>query len=157
MALARKKAVQVGRTHKGTWILGADTLVVIDGRILGKPLNGRDIKRMLEALSGREHRVFTGFCLIDPGGKTAHEEAVLTRVRIKNLSREEIEAYLETGEPFGKAGGYAIQGVGAFMVEGIYGSYTNVVGLPLCALIKALLRVGALSRFPIPCLLTKKG
>jgi len=101
-------------------------------------------------LSGREHRVITGFCVLDPLGRIARTEAVETLVRFRSLSRQEVEAYLATGEPFGKAGGYAIQGIGAFMVEGITGSYTNVVGLPLSALIKALLAEGALRAFPLP-------
>ena len=105
---------------------------------------------MLRLLSGREHRVITGFCLLDPSGGAVHSEAVSTRVSIKTLSDQEIDAYVLSEEPFGKAGSYAIQGVGSFMVKGITGSYTNVVGLPLYALIKALIRVGALKSYPLP-------
>jgi septum formation protein len=80
----------------------------------------------------------------------AHSEAITTLVKMKRLGEKEINAYVATGEPFGKAGGYAIQGVGAFMVESISGSYTNVVGLPVCALVKSLLALGALKDFPLP-------
>ncbi len=105
---------------------------------------------MLRLLRGVEHSVVTGFCILDPSGKIAHSEAVSTLVRFKRLRQEEIDAYISTGEPFGKAGSYAIQGVGAFMVESISGSYTNVVGLPVCAVIKALISTGALKAFPLP-------
>jgi septum formation protein len=104
---------------------------------------------MLLLLSGQEHRVVTGFCILDPSAEVAHTEAVTTRVRFKGLSEHEIENYIRTCEPFGKAGSYAIQGVGSFMVEAINGSYTNVVGLPLCAVIKALVSVRALECFPL--------
>ncbi len=147
--LAEKKAMSVLQAKKGHWTLGADTLVVVDGQILGKPESATQATDMLRRLSGTEHRVVTGFCLINPDGKVAHREAVVTQVRFKELSDREIKAYVSTGEPFGKAGSYAIQGIGAFMVESIRGSYTNVVGLPLCALVKALLRSGALSSFPL--------
>ena len=105
---------------------------------------------MLSSLSGREHKVITGFCILDPGSQAAHLESVTTLVRMKSLTPEEIKAYLDTEEPFGKAGSYAIQGIGAFLVESISGSYTNVVGLPVCALIKSLVSVGALKNFPFP-------
>ena len=104
---------------------------------------------MLLLLNGKEHRVITGFCVLDPSATVAHSEAVTTLVRFKPLSEQEIEGYIRTGEPFGKAGSYAIQGVGSFMVEAINGSYTNVVGLPLCAVIKALVSAGGLECFPL--------
>ena len=103
---------------------------------------------MLGLLSGKEHSVITGFCILDPSGSTAHSEEIITRVKMKRLTDEEIDGYTATGEPFGKAGSYAIQGIGAFMVESISGPYTNVVGLPLCALVKALIACGALKKFP---------
>ena len=148
--LAEKKAIRVYPLSGSSWILGADTIVVIKNRILGKPQDDAQAREMLRLLSGVEHAVVTGFCILSPYGKIAHSEAVSTAVRFKGLEKEEIEAYISTGEPFGKAGGYAIQGVGSFMVESISGSYTNVVGLPLCAVIKALIRVGALKAFPLP-------
>ena len=147
--LAKKKSKQVYTQVQGSWILGADTLVVIDNRILGKPKGPEDVRKMLRLLSGKEHHVITGFCILDPSGLVAHSEAVKTIVRFSPLNLQEIDDYIATGEPFGKAGSYAIQGIGAFMVESISGSYTNVVGLPLCAVVKALLCAGALERFPI--------
>jgi septum formation protein len=104
---------------------------------------------MLNILSGVEHKVVTGFAILDPSGSVAHVETATTRVKLKKITKEEISAYVATGEPFGKAGSYAIQGMGVFMVERINGSYTNVVGLPLCALIKALAHTGALHRYPL--------
>lgn len=149
-SLAEKKAIQVYAIGDESWVLGADTIVAVDQRMLGKPKGEEEARRMLSLLSGRDHRVVTGFCVIDPSGAVAHSEAVTTLVRFKALTGQEIEGYLATTEPFGKAGGYAIQGVGAFMVEAISGSYTNVVGLSLCALVKALLSTGALKTFPLP-------
>ena len=148
--LAEEKAKAVYPKSRESWILGADTMVVIGERVLGKPRAPEDVHFMLSRLSGKEHEVITGFCLLDPSGEKAHSEAITTLVKMKRLSEEEISAYLATGEPFGKAGSYAIQGVGAFMVESISGSYTNVVGLPVCALIKSLLAAGALKNFPLP-------
>lgn len=161
--LAEKKAREVYSRIGGSWVLGADTVVVIDGTrsqvqephienpatILGKPKDKKEACHMLRLLSGRDHRVMTGFCILDPSGETAHSEAVSTRVHIKELSDTEIDAYVNTEEPFGKAGSYAIQGIGSFMVKGISGSYANVVGLPLFALIKALVAVGAIESFPL--------
>ena len=148
--LAEKKAIRVHSLAGPSWILGADTIVVIKNRILGKPQDDAEAEEMLRLLSGAEHSVVTGFCILSPLGEIAHSEAVNTAVRFKGLEKEEIEAYISTREPFGKAGGYAIQGVGSFMVESISGSYANVVGLPICTVIKSLLRVGALKAFPLP-------
>jgi septum formation protein len=147
--LAEKKAAQVHSRIGASWTLGADTIVVINEEMLGKPKNEEEAKRMLCLLGGREHKVITGFCILNPSGIAVHSEAVTTQVRIKKLSEQEIDAYISTGEPYDKAGSYAIQGIGSFMVQAITGSYTNVVGLPLCALIKALVSVGALKGFPL--------
>lgn len=149
-ALATQKAETVAQGFSGQWVLGADTVVIQGGVILGKPADQDQARSMLERLSGREHRVVTGFSIHAPSGEAVHREAVTTLVRFRALDQEEIERYIATGEPFGKAGAYAIQGMGDVMVESISGSYTNVVGLPLCALIQALLAVGALARFPLP-------
>jgi septum formation protein len=149
LALAEKKAGAASSPAKGRWVLGADTLVVLDDKVMGKPDGADEAREMLSLLNEKSHHVVTGFCLLDPSGQRAHAEAVTTAVTMKRLTREEIEGYVMTGEPFGKAGSYAIQGIGAFMVESISGSYTNVVGLPVCALIRALLSVGALKRFPL--------
>jgi len=147
-SLAERKAEAVHRQVSPHWVLGADTVVVLGKAVLGKPRDAQDALAMLVRLSGRSHRVITGFCILNPSGQKAHGEAVVTRVHVKTLSEREIKAYIATGEPLGKAGGYAIQGLGAFMVKGITGSYTNVVGLPVCALIRALLQIGALENFP---------
>ncbi|WP_051184410.1 Maf family protein [Desulfatiglans anilini] len=148
--LAAEKAGEVFSRLTNRWTLGADTIVVIDREILGKPADADDAVNMLRRLSGKEHRVITGFCVLSPEGEAIHSEAVTTLVRFKALSEDEIRGYTATGEPLGKAGAYAIQGVGAFLVMGVTGSYTNVVGLPVCALVNALLRIGALETFPLP-------
>jgi septum formation protein len=147
--LAEKKALSVSASFPGQWILGADTIVVLDDHILGKPVDKEDARSMLKILSGKDHEVITGFSIIGPSGKIACTDHESTRVSIKPLSDREIDFYIATGEPFGKAGSYAIQGIGSFMVDRIKGDYSNVVGLPLCALIKRLLEVGALKEFPL--------
>ena len=146
--LAREKAAWVTATGVEGWTLGADTMVVVDQMALGKPDDTADARRMLTILSGREHRVITGISLLDPEGTEVFCRAVSTLVRVKELSSEEIYGYIATGEPFGKAGAYAIQGIGAFMITDIMGSYTNVVGLPVCEVIGALKATGALATFP---------
>jgi len=146
--LAEKKARAISPKCKNDWILGADTIVVLGDIILGKPRSNDEARSMLHILSGKEHTVTTGFSVLDPSGRVAHSEEITTLVKMKGLNEVEIEAYIATGEPFGKAGSYAIQGIGSFMVETISGSYTNVVGLPVYALIKSLLITGALERFP---------
>ncbi len=148
--LAEAKARAVIEKCEGRWILGADTIVVLDRTVLGKPVNEDEAFSMLRRLSGREHRVITGFCLAAPESKKFYSEALVTRVAFKVLTKREILGYVATGEPFGKAGSYGIQGIGAFLVKGIAGSYTNVVGLPLCALVNALLATGAIKEFPVP-------
>ena len=147
--MAIRKAESVPHVHKNRWILGADTIVVMNRRVFGKPKDPRDCRDMLLGLKGKNHRVITGFCILDPGGKPVHLESVATKVRVKEMSEIEIEAYIKTGEPFGKAGGYAIQGIGSFMIEHIDGSYTNVVGLPVCEVVGALVTCGALRYFPL--------
>lgn len=143
------KAESVQHVHKNRWILGADTIVVMNKMVFGKPGGSRDCRDMLLRLRGKNHRVITGFCIFDPGGQKVHIEAVKTKVKIKEISEIEIEAYIKTGEPFGKAGSYAIQGIGSFMIEHINGSYTNVVGLPVCEVVGALVKCGGLKGFPL--------
>ena len=145
--LARMKALKAAEKHKDRWVLAADTIVVIDGKILGKPRDRREAEEMLQLLSDREHRVITGYCLMQASSRRSREGKVITRVRFKALSSEEIRWYLNTGEPFDKAGGYAIQGKAAFMVKEINGSYTNVVGLPLTEVVEALKELGAVDLF----------
>jgi septum formation protein len=133
------KARSVSCLHPDSWVLGADTIVVLGGSIFGKPLSRAEAVRMLETLSGKTHEVITGICLVQPGGKLLRGESCTTRVRFKPLSAEEIEAYVRTGEPMDKAGAYGIQGMGAFLVRSVEGSYTNVVGLPLCEVLDWLM------------------
>jgi len=145
LRLAEAKASEVGSRFPTRWVIAADTIVYIDHSILGKPKTQGEAIEMLQVLSGREHWVLTGFSVqnIEKGKKG--REAVKTAVKMKPLSPVEIDWYVSTKEPFDKAGGYAIQGIGSFMVESIRGSYTNVVGLPLCELMEMLVRLGAIS------------
>jgi septum formation protein len=136
--MAQEKARAVSSKFPEDWVLGADTVVSLGQRIFGKPGSPREAKKFLEALSGKPHLVFTGFCLINQSLKKAVAASVGTRVTFKRLSRREIDWYLQTGEPLDKAGAYAIQGRGAFLVREIKGSYTNVVGLPMTEVLEAL-------------------
>ncbi len=131
-------------------VLVADTSVIVDGRVLGKPVGREDALAMLAGLSGRAHEVWTRFAVSsgDAPAQVLHAETVRTRVKFRALDKSEIAAYVDTGEGRDKAGGYAIQGIGAFAVSRIEGSYSNVVGLPACEVIAALQRVGLLGRFP---------
>ena len=125
----RKAQAAAGRAGADDLIIAADTVVALDGRVLGKPQDQGEAFAMLSALSGREHRVYTGVTVLGGGqAATEHEE---TAVAFRALSPEEIRDYIATGEPMDKAGAYGIQGVGALLVQGIRGDYCNVVGLPL--------------------------
>jgi septum formation protein len=143
LRMARLKARDVALAHPGSWVLAADTVVAVGDHILGKPVDVEDAKRMLAMLSGREHTVVSGCVLVGPTGETAWEEAPASRVTFAELSEEAIAAYVATGEPMDKAGGYAIQGLGAFMIARVEGSYTNVVGLPVAEVLRELLQVKA--------------
>lgn len=149
LTLSIAKAEDAFQKKRGYWVLGADTVVVLRGRILGKPVDQEDARRMLVRLSNRTHKVITSFAILNPIGRLAHVESVVTSVRFKELSEEEIWAYIATGEPMDKAGAYGIQGIGSFMVERIEGSYSNVVGLPVFELVRALRKVGCLNSFPL--------
>jgi nucleoside triphosphate pyrophosphatase len=143
LRLAEEKAREVARREEGRYFIGADTIVVCAGEIMGKPQDGADAERMLGKLSGVAHEVITGFALFDKEQETAVRQAVTTRVYFKALDLAEIRAYVATGCPLDKAGAYAIQGGAAYMVERIEGSYTNVVGLPLCEVVAALRQLRA--------------
>jgi septum formation protein len=145
LRLAEEKARASARLTEGHFFLGADTIVLCDGEIMGKPKDQADAERMLKKLSGVAHEVVTGFAIYDDRRKSAVREAVRTKVFFKQLRDEEIAAYIATGCPFDKAGAYAIQGGAAHMVRKIDGSYTNVVGLPLCEVVEALRVLGALT------------
>jgi septum formation protein len=142
--LAKAKVRDVASEYPDCWVIAADTIVYINGSILGKPKDREEAVEMLRRLSGQEHWVLTGFSVFHLGKKKSDQETVQTAVKVKGLTPGEIEWYVQTGEPFDKAGGYAIQGIGSFMIESIRGSYTNVVGLPLCELIQMLNRLGAI-------------
>lgn len=131
----------------GCWVIAADTIVIIDSEILGKPKDPEDARSMLERLSGREHLVITAFCVVNAKSKDFTQRSVESWVKLKKLAPDEIEGYLKTRESFDKAGGYAIQGIGSFMVERINGSYTNVVGLPISELIQVLREMKAIDLF----------
>jgi septum formation protein len=139
--LSFMKAEKVSTAYPDSWILGADTIVVVRNQILGKPETEDQAMEMLRLLSGREHLVFTGFCIMNKHKQTAIKTAVETRVWFKSLSDQEIKWYVSTPEPFDKAGGYGIQGLGAFLVRKIFGSYSNVVGLPVCEVVEALMKL----------------
>ena len=136
--LAIEKASAISRLHEGSdvWVLGADTTVVIDGKILGKPSDLVDAKHMLLALSGRSHQVHTGIALIKK--EQVYSTIVTTNVVMTDISDNDIEQYWQTGEPQDKAGSYGIQGIGGKFVSKIDGSYSNVVGLPLVETAKLL-------------------
>ncbi len=132
LLLARAKAREIASCRADSLILAADTVVVSGAEeVLGKPADDADALRMLCALSGRTHRVITGTVLLDAAAGTEARAGPTTRVRMRTLPAEVMAAYVASGEPRGKAGGYAIQGRGALLVSGIRGSFTNVVGLPL--------------------------
>jgi septum formation protein len=139
-SLAVEKARDVGRKHPDAWVIGADTVVVVEGRILGKPASIPEARDMLRKLSGRNHQVLTGYCICRMAEARLFADTIRTDVEFKTLSNDEIEWYVQTGEPFDKAGAYAIQGIGTFLVKRINGSYTNVVGLPVCEVIEILIR-----------------
>ncbi len=142
--LAEKKANEVSEKHPESWVIGADTIVLINGIILGKPGSRNEARDMLKSLAGQTHQVLTGYCICCKTKKRCFSETVKTDVLFKDLSDEEIEWYIHTKEPFDKAGAYAIQGLGTFLVKSINGSYTNVVGLPVCEVIEFLIKEGVL-------------
>jgi septum formation protein len=136
--LAREKAEAAARKYPRHWVLGADTVVVLEKTILGKPAGTREATVFLGRLSGRTHRVITSFCLTRKDSGFSITKSVASAVTFKAVTRNEIDWYVKTGEPLDKAGGYAIQGKGAFLVRKITGSYTNVVGLPVAEVLEAL-------------------
>lgn len=139
--LALVKAREVAARHPGAYILGADTLVTIDGLLLGKPRDAADGARMLRLLRGRAHRVPTGVALTAPdGAETSLVETA--RVTMHPYTEVAIGSYLATGEPFDKAGAYAVQGAGGALVVSVAGCYTTVVGLPLCRVATLLTTAG---------------
>lgn len=136
------------RHPESRWVVGADTVVVHGETILGKPQDTSAAVAMLAELSGRRHRVITGFCIHDLKKDKEGVQAVSTEVKFKTLTRVEIDKYVSVGESMDKAGAYAVQGVGAYLVDSIIGSYTNVVGLPMCQLVEMMEEMGAYDVLP---------
>jgi septum formation protein len=132
-----------GRGSDSRWVIGADTVVVVGDDVLGKPKDTAGAVEMLHRLSGQVHRVITGFCIHDLRKNKEGLQAVATEVTFKRLASSEIDKYIAVGESMDKAGAYAIQGVGAYLVDSIIGSYTNVVGLPLCQMVEMMEEMGA--------------
>ena len=155
LRLATAKAREVAGQLREGLIIGADTIVVIDGEQLGKPADERDARRVLRLISGRSHSVITGLAVIDAKTSEVKTTVVRTTVRFKRLTEEEIDAYIATGDPRDKAGAYGIQGRAAAFIEGIEGCYSNVVGLPLSELAEMLKLFGQVNResglFEYPC------
>jgi septum formation protein len=145
MRCAREKAEAVSELYPNSWVLGADTVVALGGTIFGKPADSREAVRMLGQLSGKIHEVISGFCLVNRSRQYFGIRSVATKVRFKELSEPEIRSYAGTREPLDKAGAYGIQGMGAFLVASIEGSYTNVVGLPLSETLEMLLECGVIA------------
>jgi len=135
--IARAKAESIAPNFPDCWVIGADTLVSMDDEIFQKPEDEKDAERILKRLNGREHMVVTGICVVGP--QKTLDKPVISKVKIKPLTEKEIKDYIATGEPMDKAGAYAIQGKGSFMVRSFYGSKTNIIGLPLDEL-KTLLK-----------------
>ncbi len=144
--LAEAKANEVARRYPESWVIGADTIVVVENSVLGKPCTQVQARNMLDALSGKTHKVLTGYCICCRKEKQSFSETVETKVEFKSLTKREIDWYIKTAEPFDKAGGYAAQGLGTFLIKRFEGSYTSVVGLPVCEVIDYLLKEGVVRR-----------
>ncbi len=136
--LSRNKAAVIAIQYPKALVLGADTIVVIDGQILGKPKNKKQARGMLQQLSNRRHAVFTGFTLTCLNTGISKTKVVRSSVLFKEISPEEMDWYVNCDEPYDKAGGYAVQGKGASFIKSIHGSYTNVIGLPLSEVLEEL-------------------
>ena len=141
-SLSVRKAEAVGNKNTGAIKIAADTFVVLGKRIIGKPNSLAEAKEILTELKGRSHSVITGFTVMDTSNSKIVSQSVETKVFVKDLSSEEIDAYVETQEPMGKAGAYAIQGFGATIIDRIEGDYYNVIGLPVNAIVCVLKEFG---------------
>lgn len=144
--LSIAKAGAVSFLYPDHWVIGADSIVTIDDIILNKPYSREEAKSMLTRLSGRTHRVLTGYSIFNQTVGHRFTDVVISSVTFKTLNKAEIDWYTSKQEPYDKAGGYAIQGIGAFMISRISGSYTNVVGLPLAEVVDHLAACGAMTR-----------
>jgi septum formation protein len=137
-SLSLEKAKVVAKNHKNTLVIAADTFIVFQGKILGKPQTETEAKKMLETINGKAHSVITGFTIIDTENNQALSKSVETKVYLRRLTPDEVDAYVKSKEPLDKAGAYAIQGLGSVIVDKIEGDYFNVIGLPLSALVESL-------------------
>ena len=142
---ARDKAGAVSRAEPESWVMAADTVVVLGNRIIGKPVDAGEALEILQSLSGKRHVVHTGFCLRREKGDVSVNRVVTTEVFFSSYSRDVAAAYVSTGEPLDKAGAYGIQERGGALVERISGSYSNVVGLPVVEVVEELLRYGVIA------------
>jgi septum formation protein len=139
---ARSKAEAVAAKYEDVILISADTIVVLNGVVFGKPRSKADAARMLKTLSNRTHTVITGFAILDTSTKNEISKAVESRVTFRKLTNAEISAYIESGEPMDKAGAYGVQGLGAAIVKKIDGDFFNVMGLPLSELVEQLKKFG---------------
>ncbi|HEY0140073.1 MAG TPA: Maf family protein [Thermoanaerobaculia bacterium] len=140
--LSREKAHAIAAQHPHRWVIAADTTVLLGDQLLEKPEDAADAERMLAAIAGKTHIVYTGVTLEKHSSDYRETRVAESEVRMLPLSKEDIAWYVRTGEPLDKAGAYAVQGIGAMFIDGIHGSYTNVVGLPLATLFQMLRRAG---------------
>ena len=146
--LALDKARTVEKRHDSGLVIAADTIVVLDGLIIGKPEDEADARRMLGSLSGRTHQVYTGVAVADSAAGTVMSRVACSRVTIASVGEEEIARYVATGEPLDKAGSYAVQGIGGKYVSRVNGSLSNVIGLPLEELRELFVAAGWTPPFP---------
>ncbi|MBM4270688.1 MAG: septum formation inhibitor Maf [Deltaproteobacteria bacterium] len=144
LRLSEEKARRISERYPEAWVMGADTIVIINGEVLGKPRTSAEAKDMLAKLSGQVHRVFTGFAVMRMRGDFIVSDAVESSVLFREIPEDEMVWYIRSEEPYDKAGAYAVQGMGAFFIKEIRGSYTNVMGLPLCEVVDVLKRIGAI-------------
>jgi len=140
--LSLKKAETVAHKYRNSIIIAADTFIDFQRKVLGKPQNEKAATKMLRLLNGKSHSVITGFTIIDTCNSKILSRSVVTKVYFKKLSKQEITAYVESKEPLGKAGAYAIQGLGSVFIDKIDGDFFNVMGLPLSALTQSLKEFG---------------
>jgi len=140
--LAYRKAVAISRRHLSSLVIGVDTVGVDDRGIIGKPAGESEARAILERLSDKSHQVVTGLAVINTATGATARRVVVSTVTFRPLSAATIERYIRTGEPFGKAGAYALQGIGAALVEKVTGDYNNVLGLSIASLVDALDELG---------------
>ncbi|MGC9975115.1 MAG: Maf family protein [Syntrophales bacterium] len=144
LRLSEDKVQIASALHPEAWVMGADTIVVINGDVLGKPRMPDEAREMLGKLSGQIHTVFTGFTITRKNADILVRDAVESSVLFREIPEDEMTWYIRSREPYDKAGGYAVQGMGAFFIKEIHGSYTNVMGLPLCEVVDVLKSIGAI-------------